>query len=188
MNRLGAFLAFLASIAAAAGCGPGPGTHARVKFRDETDAAKAPAAFRMPLASIALVGEVDRDVFWRGDASEPIDFLGAVNDQVGSSMRNLSLGTYSHVEIRLCEDGDASATVEWQAPAGAPRSFETACVKTTALREEIAVSGGEQVTVVLAFDASTTPRVLDTGDDCDGRTCFAVPAFVPRLDVEIVVE
>lgn len=171
-----------------AGCGPGPGTHARVTFRNETDPAKAPAMFRMPLASVALVGETDRDVFWRADEdAAPIDFTSDVNDQVGSSMRNLSLGEYSHVEVRLCDAG--TATVEWQASAAsAPRSFETPCVKTQPLADAIAVSGGEQVTVVLEYDAAVTLRRRDAGDDCDGSDCFAVPAFVPRLDVEIVVE
>lgn len=191
MTRSSLLLTLALSLSLAA-CGPGPGTHARVKFQDVTRPVASPSLFEMPLRSIALVGESVRDTVWEsGGGGEPVDFTASVNEQIDAHARSLELGTYSHVEVRLCDEG--TATVRWQAVGiPAPRSFETSCVKTSALGDALVVGGGEQVVVKLSYDASVSRRAAATGDDCvgtlDDLVCFSVPAFVPTLSVETVVE
>lgn len=185
-----------------AGCGPGPGTHATVAFRNETADGAGPTIFGMKLVTIALAGSDGQTVIYRNpacaplagcEAPEPFDFA-ADNVDIDAGQRTILTGRYTRVDAALCSSTGVP-TVRWQGGAmTAPRDFVRDCIVSAPLESEISVDAGNQLDVTLAYDAaaSLASGLGASGEDCDEsvtpRVCFSVPPLDPVIDVTIVVE
>jgi len=186
----------------AAGCGPGPGTHATVDFDNGTAEGAGPSLFEMTLVKIALLGSDGQTVIYRNPECDPLagceapehyDFAERDPD-IDARERNIDTGRYHRVEVSLCSTAGVP-TVRWQGGAmTAPREYVRDCVVSMPLAGSVLVEAGNQLDVTLAYDAAPTlmTGLGATGEDCDEsavpRVCFSVPVLQPSIDVTIVVE